>query len=167
MDDDLDYERDIKIDPDALDVEWLRQPELFIKYSKACTEAERIAKRAIQAEKVCRSELIMEAWKDPSVMGEGMKANAQTVEAYYRSHDDHQNAKRKSIKMDHEWEVMKSAVFAFHQRKVALENMVRLLGQEYFAAPSAPRDVGAEYLKGTSHSRATDKVKKHKKSGRG
>jgi hypothetical protein len=34
-----------------------------------------------------------------------------------------------------------AAVNAFEQRKSALENLVRLFGQSYFAGPKMPRDL--------------------------
>jgi len=33
MKDKLNYENDVKIECDALDIEWLKQPQLYIKYA--------------------------------------------------------------------------------------------------------------------------------------
>ena len=35
----MNYEQDIALDPQALDVEWTRQAELFFKYASAAADA--------------------------------------------------------------------------------------------------------------------------------
>lgn len=140
------YDEDLTIDPDALDVEWLRQPQLYFDYARQSAEAEDALKRAEQSMKVIRSELVLEASDpDSGVLGKGIKPTAPTVEAYYRNHPKHQAAKERFFKASFEAEMLRNAVFAFTQRKVALENMVRLHGSGYFSGPSEPRDIGDEY----------------------
>jgi hypothetical protein len=56
-------------------------------------------------------------------------------------------------------EVIAAAVRALDQKKSALENLVRLQGQNYFAGPSVPREIGKEWVKEVERNGARDKVK--------
>ena len=59
----------------------------------------------------------------------------------------------------YELEVMGAAVRALDQKKSALENLVRLQGQNYFAGPSVPRTIGAEWVKEVERNGARNRVK--------
>lgn len=134
----LNYEEEIEIDPQALDVEWLDQPRRFLKYSRHEAETKRKLALAHENLKVIRSQLIKEAQE---VLA---KATAPTIEAYYRDHQKHIEAKQQFIDAEYEANIASSAVFAFQQRKMALENLVRLGGMDYFARPTEPRDLPVE-----------------------
>ena len=153
----LDYMKDIRIDPDALDVEWLRQPELYMAYCEEAASAKSAVNAVQEKLKVLRSKLILEAREEA-----GAKNSAE-AEAYYRTHPDHIALKKEWVQKDHIASLMNSAVFAFNQRKDALENLVRLAGQGYFATPSTPRDLGEE-MRGTSTTR--EALAERKKSRR-
>jgi len=125
----FDYEEDLAIDSQALDVEWLEQPQLLMRYSIA---------------------------------------SAPNIEAFYREHQDHIDAKDELIESEYQAAVIRSAVFAFNQRKVALEELVRLHGMQYFAGPKAPRDLNKEWkthLEEKGDERTADKMKA-KKAGK-
>ncbi len=157
---DYDYTNDIKINPDALDVEWLRQPELYMKYCEAAANAKRAAATAMEKIKVIRSQLIKEARE------EGLAKNAGQEEAYYRDHVSHKRAKAEWIEKEHVAAILHSAVFAFNQRKDALENLVRLAGQGYFATPEVPRDLPHEYGKVTHSPVRTTLADQKRRKGR-
>ncbi len=134
----MNYEQDLAIDIHDLAREWLYQPLLFMKYSEELAKARK--RLAFQEEKikVIRSELIKEA----SNKSEGGKS-ADLREAYYRTHPKHKEAKEKEIELAYEVNILESAVFAFNQRKVALENDVKLLIAQYFAGPKEPQTLPA------------------------
>jgi len=152
---DTDYRDDLRIDPDALDVEWLNQAELFAKYSRMAAEAKKRAKKKAERVKVVRSELMIEAKK----LGE-VKTDKQ-AEAYYRTHPDHQDAKEELFEAELEADILDGAVFAFHQRKVALENLAKLVVANYFASPEAPRNLSeeAERLRSLERKEVVDGIK--------
>ena len=50
---------------------------------------------------------------------------------------------------------------AFEQRKDALENLVRLHGQQYFAGPKIPRDLPSEMEKRTNKNKEVNKKNWH------
>lgn len=165
----FDYEEDLAIDSQALDVEWLKQPQLLMKYSIASAQAEKKAKQAHERVKLVRSELIKKATRNPKkYLDEGVKPTAPNIEAFYREHPDHINAKDELIEAEYQAAIIRSAVFAFNQRRVALEELVRLHGMQYFAGPKEPRDLSKEWKKhidDMSDERTANKMKA-KKAGK-
>lgn len=129
------WETDLEIDRDALDQEWLDQPTKYARICRLAAESKREAFRAEENVKIVRSELILEA------RTRGEAKNAGQEEAYYRTHPRHKAAKEEWINAQFEADVLNSAQFAFSQRKDALENLVRLHGQDYFSSPSLGRAV--------------------------
>lgn len=167
---DLNFEQDIEIDPDALDIELLRHAPLFYKYSKYEKECKEEADRAKlrvslahEEVKTIRSKLILEASKDPKMK------NATLIEAFYRTQPEYKAAKQKMfdaeeelIQSEKEFGDATSAVWAFNTRKVTLENLVKLVAMDYFARPSEPRDLKAEMDKEKEreerHNKSMDKA---------
>lgn len=129
----LDPENDIPVHNDDIDVEWLRQSSLFLKYGRASAEAEKRVKIAEQNIKVVRSELVMEANEKLD------KPTGQNVEAYYRTHPKHQAAKQELIDAEYERDLLQSAKSAIYMKKSALENLVKLTALGWFSAPVAPK----------------------------
>lgn len=148
MNQELNYEEDLRIDPTALDVEWLGQANLFMRYAEESAHAERVLGQAHEKVKTTRSELILEIQHRGTVMinGEEVKVkNADMVEAAYRTDARHIEAKQEMAIAEYNVNQLRSAVSAFRMRKDALENLVRLHGQQYFAGPREPRDLPTEY----------------------
>lgn len=142
----LDYEKDMKIDPDALDIEWLEQAPLALQYARYLGEIRAEVKRATEQKKIKRSELIQEANASPEACCGKAKPNAADIEAYYRTHDDYKEVVEKLISQEEE---LAYAELAFNEiawtRKKALENLVTLHGQQYFAGPKMPRNISKEW----------------------
>ena len=153
-----DYEKDLAIDPDALDVEWLEQPELLFRYSSKVARTQQNAALAAERTRIVKSEIIRAAQEDPESTIGNKKATVQAIEAYYRSHKDYVKTKEEQIKAEYEASILAAAVSAIHQRKAALENLVRLHGMQYFAGPNMPRDLKEERDK--RRRRADEKIRK-------
>ena len=145
----FDFKKDTSINPGELDIEWLRQADLYRKYSGALTDANDRVRKAEQQEKFIRSKLSLEAVRDPDVMktrgSNNVSATAANVEAYYRTHPDHVAVKEELLAAMKEAEALQNAVYAITQKKTALENLVRLQMGGYFAGPTAPRDLAQEW----------------------
>jgi len=146
MSEELNYERDVEIDVDALDIEWLDQPRLAIKWGKEVSRLRRKVAQLEEKKKVERSELIREANEDPQGCCQKDKPNAADIEAYYRSSTAYQKAVDELLDAQYE---LSMAEIAYNEiswtRRMALENLVKLYGQQYFAGPRAPRDLGKEW----------------------
>ena len=57
---------------------------------------------------------------------------------------NYKEASQELIDTKYKAEMVRAAVSAIEHRKDALENLVRLYGQQYFAGPKVPRDLSAE-----------------------
>ena len=159
------FSEDIKIDPNALDVEWLKQPQLFLAVAEEAAYAREKMDRAKEKFDVARAELASDIRSKPDTydivkLTEGSlnEVLAVTLGSNNKRKRDKQplvenntlqlhykEANEEYIKARTEHELTVAAVRAFDQRKVALENLVRLQGQSYFAGPKEPRDLGREY----------------------
>ena len=69
------------------------------------------------------------------------KITEAAVTAAIISHSKYKEANRNYLDAKYESDVSSAAVRAIDARKDALENLVRLHGQQYFAGPKIPRDV--------------------------
>lgn len=141
----LNFEEDIKIDENELDVELLEQGEIALKYIREATNARKRAKKAEERTKTVRSELINEANEDPENTVGKAKPNAQDIEAYYRNHSRYQQAKKKEIEAQEEADFAEMARWEIsYGRRKSLELLVQLHGQAYFAGPPVTRDLHEE-----------------------
>lgn len=143
------YEEDVRIDQDALDVEWLNQPSLALRYGKHWAGCVEDLARAEEELKITVADLTDMVNQEPTkYLGEGVKATVGNIESFIIRHDDYKAAKEEVIKRQYEANVAAIAKNEIgNSRKAALENLVRLHGQQYFAGPSVPRDLTAEALK--------------------
>ena len=148
----------ITINPDALDVEWIKQAATFGEY---CME---------QAGARAKLDDIKERL-DVKVAGLGLKIRANpatfgldkvteaSVQAVILLDAECAKLREEIAVAQYELEVIVAAVRALDQKKSALENLVRLQGQNYFAGPSVPRDIGKEWVASVERNGARDKVK--------
>jgi len=139
----MNYERDIKIDELALDVEWLEQPRLMLKYSRHAVETRKTLDKAKLNLDVARARLDKKIRANPGEYGLAKVVEAAVQNAildapeYLEAHEKYLNAK-------YEAEMARVVVQSIEQRKEALENLVRLHGLQYFAGPRVPRDLSKE-----------------------
>ena len=143
----LDFQADLAINPDELDIAALEQSNLAMKYSREAAHYDRLAKKANEKVKTLRSQLVKEANADPDgCLGKGNKATAGNVEAYYRDHPDYIKAKNAMIDAEYQRDLVKAAAdhVAF-QRSKMIQVLSSLLNAEYFAAPGFARDLKKEW----------------------
>jgi len=139
----MDYQEEIAIDKYNLDVELVEQPAKFLRFARLLAIAERKVRQAEEDVKVTRSQLVFKAHtKGEAVLGRNVKVQGQTVEAYYRLDAKYARAKAYLDRATFKRDIYSAAVQAFRQRKDALQELVRLQGQEYFAAPSIKQATG-------------------------
>jgi hypothetical protein len=143
----MDYGLDIVIDEQALDVEWLNQPQRMGEYCRLTAEARRTMDLAAENLEFVKATIERAIRADPDRYGvkPGVRGITEaSIDAAVIIHDEYKIASRQLIDARYEHDVAVGAVRAFDQRKAALENLVRLHGQNYFAGPSVPRDLPAE-----------------------
>lgn len=159
----LNYEQDLFIDENALDLEWLSQPLLMLKYTEAAASARREVDRVKELLAVERAGIDKKIRKDPDKydiekITESVISNTIIMQKSYK------DIQTDVIEAQYEYQMMQGAVQAVDQRKQALENMSKLLGLQYFAGPKIPRDLSYEVQQEqkTSKSNSTIKIKRRK-----
>lgn len=136
-----DYEGDISIDIDALDVEWLNQANVYWKYSKACADARNEMDTAYQNAKVAEASIGQQMRTDPEQFGLKKSTEGAVADAM-KTHKEVVDAREAHLEAKYNYEVLLSAVRSLEMKKEALENLVRLSQQDYFTLPSEPRETG-------------------------
>jgi len=153
----MNYEHEIQIDKHALDMEWLNQPALFMQYGKHFAQCRLELDQAEEKVKVVRAELDRQIRADPARFKID-KLTETVVTSTILIQDKYQAAVTEQREANYEYEMAKIAVSAFHQRKDALENLVRLHGQNYFAGPKMPRNLDDTWVKETEKKQANARV---------
>lgn len=140
------YEQDIEINPEALDVAWLEQPRLMLQYSKNSAKMRRELDMAKQELDIAKAEADRKIRESPEDFGL-VKVTEASVSNAILNEDGYKDAYAIYLSTKYESDMAQGAVNAFEHRKSALENLVRLYGQQYFAGPSIPRDINKEWEK--------------------
>ena len=164
----LDYDKDLSIDPQALDVEWLKQPRLYMRYAEQLVDAKDRRDRLAQRLDVTKADADTKARQ--VLAATDAKVTVDMVRAQVMKDADVQSDTDDLLKAEHEVGILQAAVKAFDMRKDALENMVRLHGQMYFAGPTVPRNIGDEFAKTVgerAHEAARDAVVERTRGRRG
>lgn len=136
-----DYKKDLMIEPDALDIEWIEQPRLYMKWAEISAKAEDRVKLTKEALEVTDAKI------DNEIRSSGDKVTEVQIKAKISLDERHQKALQDYNDALYKSNLYSSAVRAMDHRKVALENMVRLMIGQYFAGPKDPRDLKKEYTK--------------------
>jgi hypothetical protein len=158
----LDYSQDSKIDINALDIEFINLPKIEQLYIKQVAECKKEHIQAIEAQKLAeeevkkkRSQLILDAHDNTNKIFKKAKVTGPEVEAYYRMHPDYIEVKEAFINASSEVLETEAALQTavsmkdlIHFTKTkALEQLVALHGQGYFAGPKVPRNINLEMQK--------------------
>lgn len=163
----MNYETDVSIDESALDVEWLDQASLTMKYCQLEAEAQRAYDNAKERLDIVRAELYQKITNDPDSYNLP-KTTEGAINGAILMTEKYQEAQEDVGQALYEYQMAKAAVRAMYAKKDALENLVRLHGQQYFAGPSVPRDLSKEWEQRARQVDSNKKVKisrkrKHKK----
>ena len=159
----MNYEKDIQIDPDQLDVEWLNQPALMMKYTRHAADMKAAVEKARQNIDLVKAELDKDIRQNPEdyalekVTEGALTAIIQSSKKFIKANDAHRDAK-------YEADIASGAINAFEHRKRALENLVTLHGQQYFAGPSIPRNLCKEWEESGHQKAADSKIKLKRKT---
>jgi hypothetical protein len=155
----MNYEQDIKIDPDNLDVEWLNQPSLFMQYSKHLAQMRKEVDESRQDLDIKKAEVDRKIRENPEAYGIEGKVTEGAIQSAILTEEEFQDAQKKYLEVKYEMDMAQGAVNAFNQRKEALENLVKLHGMSYFAGPQMPRDLSFEATKFEDQKRSNRNIK--------
>ena len=140
MKEEMDYEEFMDIDEDSLDVEWLEQPKKMVEMVRIAARVKRELDYAKENVSMIRAELGKKIRENPSKYGIDKITEGAINEAIL-SNKQYRDAQKELIDAQYEHEVASGSVKATEQRKSALENLVKLHGQQYFAGPRVPRNI--------------------------
>jgi tetrahydromethanopterin S-methyltransferase subunit G len=136
----LNYEEDTHIDDSALDIEWLEQPKLMAKYTRHEAETKRRLDKAKERLDIIEASLYQKIVADPQKY-EAAKTTEGAIQKAIIQQDDYIEATEEKQDAQYAVNMAKSAVRSMYMKKEALENLVQLFGQQYFAGPKMPRDL--------------------------
>lgn len=141
----LDYQRDVRIDKDTLDREWVQQPQLAMQYSEAAVNAQSEMDTAKERVELVRADLD-KRMRQILMMGD-KKPTEAVISSAVMTHEEYQEASSQYLNAKRTWGIMRAAADAIcDQRKAALENLVKLFGMGYFSTPTVRSKEGADGL---------------------
>ena len=155
----MNFENDIKIDPEALDVEWLRQPALTLQFCKLEAELKKDVDKLEIELSLIRAELDKDIRTNPEKFKITTKLTETVISNTIIGIADYQECYEALLAARFEHSISKGAVKAIDTKKSSLENLVKLHGQQYFAGPSVPRDLSKEWEQKRNQEDTDKKVK--------
>jgi len=134
----LNYLQDTQINPNELDVEWLKHANLVAQYALATAAAERSLK--LLKEKIAgnEAELRKSIRQEPERFGI-LKLTEGAIQEVVDTDQQMSAVRKEYIELQYNHEVISGALRAMQAKGEALKNLVTLLGMEYFAGPKQPR----------------------------
>jgi hypothetical protein len=136
----LNYEKDVAIDPDAIDVGCLDQPQLMLKVTRLEAELEKAEDIAKEKRDLVKAEIDKEVRSNPEKF-KIEKVTEVSVTSAVLSDERYKKASAEYIDAKYESKCATGAVKSFEHRKSMLETLSKLHGQSYFAGPSVPHDL--------------------------
>jgi len=155
----LNYEQDIEIDGEALDQEWLAQPSFCLKYGRHSAKMKKRLEEAKQNLDIAKAEADKSIRSNPEKYGIEKVTETVVANAILKE-DGYQEAYTAYLNSKYEAEMAQAAVNAFEHRKSALENLVRLYGQQYFSGPTVPYQINRDWEKREQEKKVDEKVSK-------
>jgi hypothetical protein len=157
------YEKDCRIQEDALDVEFLEQPYLAIQYGRHWAHCQKLVNLAKENLEFIQAELTNKIAASPENYLGDVKPTVQTIEATVKTNKKYTEAKLKYIEAQYELNIAEIAKNEIsYTRKTSLENLVKLFSLNYFAGPNVPRNISeqAEKRQKFSDSKISNKLKR-------
>lgn len=151
------YENDLMIDPQALDIEWLEQPMKFFYYS------EKLARSQRELARLKLKQDVVQAQVDAKIRNQYLdkKPTENAIKGAIFQDPDVINIFELVADQEETVALINASVRSFEQRKSSLENLVKLQAQNYNAGPKEPRNLKLEYDKKTKQQQAFYKIREN------
>ena len=134
------YKEDVRIDEQSLDVEWLNQAELMLKYAGIRSQCRFDYDEAKEELEIKYAELDKEIRSNPDEFGVA-KITDKVVHNTILLQEEYQDGMKDVRRAKYELDMAGAAVDAISHKKSSLEKLVYLHGQQYFAGPKVPRNL--------------------------
>lgn len=137
----LNYESDLEIDPEALDVEWVEQPSLYMRYAQQYAICQRERDFAKERRDVYAAKFAKQRRE------EEVKISEARINSELNMDEEYLRLQKNRLEKEYECNLLQGSLIAIDHRKRALEKLVDLANREYFASPKIGRDLGSEVAK--------------------
>ncbi len=154
----MDFMKDVAIDENSLDIEWLQQASLTMEYARHQAHCQRLLNKKKEQINVKKAELDRDIRTNPDNYDLD-KVTESAIQAAIITNKEYQQLQAEYIELNYDYEMAFSAVQALQSKKVALENLVKLHGQQYFAGPKLPRDISKEWMEKQRTDRDNSKIR--------
>ena len=161
----IDFERDLRIDETALDVECLEQPGLMFTYGRTAAEARFELDNAKENVDVSEALVDGEVRENPGKFGLS-KITESAIKSVIMAEQRCVEARSVYRAAKLESDLTTRATIAMDARKKMLELLVQLHGQSYFAGPKVPRDILKEAKRRYEDRHVTEKVQRRQQTKR-
>jgi hypothetical protein len=130
----------LEIDKDALDIEWQRQPTLFRSHARRLANLRKTLRDQQRALKLLTAELRLEIRRDPERYDMPVgRVVESVVDAIIETNPKYRRAIAVVEETEHKVDLADGVVRSLWHRKDALEHLVQLWSQSYFAECRQPR----------------------------
>jgi hypothetical protein len=134
---DLNYENDLHIDKDSLEECLVEQPRLYGKWSNAWAQAIKERDQAKEDLNIKRAELDMKIRKSWDIHGFDKKPTDMAITTWICAHEEYRRKNFHLIQATYNVNILEAAKWAFQHRKDALDNLVKLYLNNYYADSKA------------------------------
>lgn len=159
-----DAESILEINQNELDREWVRQPWLYFRHAQEFADARQRLDEEKANLSIIRAEASLEIRTKPEAFNV-TKLTEGVVKETLETVIEVQDAEKAVREAKHAVDIYQGLVTALDHKKRALESLVHLHGQSYFASPQASgddRDAMEEVVSKAAHDRVRPKRKRGK-----
>ena len=151
----------LNIDQNDLDREFCKQPRLYIKYATELADARLSLDENDVRLKTIKATLDSLIRSDPSAYNLPDKITETVIASTIIMQDEYTKAQRKVHTAQYKVNLLFAMVGALDHKKSALENLVKLHGQNYFSTPRSDSE-GRERLEKERSNKVAKKCRKDK-----
>jgi len=139
------YQRDIAIDPDNLEEEFLQQPSLYFKYSDLRREAGEDRDKAKDQLELWKAQTSLAIRSNPDQYGLAKATNDAVSEKLTSILNDKENTghdvKERYDEALYRFNIYSNVLASLDQKKKSLEMLVQLHVSNWFSGPAEPKTV--------------------------
>lgn len=133
-----------EVNQEELDKEWVQQPHNYYDYAVQLADAKLALEEHKSSLDVVRADCDLHIRANPEEYNLE-KVTEKVVESTILQQEDYSKALKRVQKAKYEVDLLAAAVQALDQKKHALQNLVSLHGQNYFASPQV-NETGREVV---------------------
>lgn len=139
------YEEDLQINKDALEIEWEKQAMIYFYWAKKEAEALEVKERANQKLSIVQAEMDAKIRSSPADYGLADKTTETAIKNVLSNSQEYLAAENDVIEKNKIARILAAAVKAFDHKKTGLTKLSDLwLGSYWSSSGGAPREMKAE-----------------------